>query len=411
MNNIYNFLKTRGYLAQSTNDEQVEKLINNGEAIFYIGFDPTADSLHVGHFLTLMALRHLQKSGNKPIIVIGGGTAFVGDPSGRSDMRKMLDPETIKYNVDCFKKQMSKFIDFENSQNKAIILDNSSWLLQLNWISFLREFGHCFSVNKMLAAEAFKTRFENESGLSFIEFNYMLMQAYDFYYLNNKYGVNLEIGGSDQWSNIIAGIELIRRKKNNESYGLTLNLLTKSDGTKMGKTSTGAVWLDPEKTKPYDFFQYWVNIDDSDVKKLFLLLTEMDLETINNLCSVSGKEMQKTKKILAYEITKIIHGELVASKVMEQSNSVFGNGSTENYPEYFLEKKSIESDNSISNILVLTKLSPSKSESRRLILSNAISINQMKISDANTKLTDLQINGESFILHKGKKNHIKVVIK
>lgn len=406
--NVFDFLMERGYIFQHTD---VEKLKNELEKnlSFYIGFDPTADSLHIGHFLTLMVIRHLQKYGNKPILIVGGGTGFVGDPSGRNDMRQMIDKKIIEHNCECFKKQMSRFIKFEG-ENAAIIKNNADWLLKLNWIEFLREFGACFTVNKMLTAEAFKTRFQQEQGLTFLEFNYMLMQAYDYYYLNKEYNVTLQIGGSDQWSNIIAGADLIRRKTGKDVNILTLNLLTKSDGTKMGKTSTGAIWLDENKTSPYNFYQFWLNIDDADVKKMFLLLTEIEKEEIEKICNVSGKDIVNAKKRLAFEVTKIIHGNEKANLAVEQSEAAFNNIGN-NMPTFVLKEETISSDDSISNILVLLKLSPSKSESRRLIQSNAISINEIKIIDVNTKLKDLNISDNSFVIHKGKKNRLKVIFK
>lgn len=407
-NSILEFLKKRGYIYQGSNFDLIEKELNKGTT-FYIGFDPTADSLHVGHFLTMMAVKHLQKAGNNPVIVIGGGTGSVGDPSGRSEIRKMMDRKVIDHNCECLKKQMSKFIDFEG-KNKAIMVNNADWLLRINWIDFLREFGVCFSVNKMLSAEAFKTRFEQEGGLSFLEFNYMLMQAYDFYYLNQKYNVNLQLGGSDQWSNILAGVDLIRRKTSKESFALTLNLLTKHDGTKMGKTANGAVWLDKNKTSPYEFYQYWLNIDDQDVERFLLLLTELDETTIKELCKEKGKKIVEAKKVLASELTKMIHGQQELDKAIEQSKAAFENAS-DNLPTCKIKKSDLNNDESIANVLVLTKLSPSKAESRRLIQSNAVSVNEIKITDVNTKLDDLKIDKTNFVLHKGKKNHIKVLIK
>lgn len=407
--NVLEHLRKRGYVYQTTNEESLNNALNNG-LNFYIGFDPTADSLHVGHFLTMMAIKQLQKYGNKPIILIGGGTGFVGDPSGRSDMRKMIDKHVIEHNCACFKKQMEKFIDFEGP-NKAIMVNNADWLLNLKWIDFLREFGTCFTVNKMLTAEAFKTRFSQELGLSFLEFNYMLMQAYDYYYLFKSNNVTLELGGSDQWSNILAGVDLIRRKESQDVHAITLNLLTKSDGTKMGKTANGAVWLDSQKTSPYDFYQYWLNVDDVDVKKFLYLLTELDETVIEDLCKEKGKKMMEAKKVLAYEVTSIVHGKYEADKSVEQSKAAFENTGT-NLPEIVLQKNCLNGDDSIINILVLSKLSPSKSESRRLIQSNAISINDLKINNINQKLSDLSgVNVNNFIIHKGKKNHIRIIIK
>ncbi len=406
-NNILLFLKERGYIYQCSNFENVEKELQKGVS-FYIGFDPTADSLHIGHFLTMMTIKHLQAAGNNPFLIIGGGTGSVGDPSGRSEIRKLLDRKTIDYNCESLKKQMSKFIRFEG-KNKAVMLNNADWLLKINWIDFLREFGICFSVNKMLTADAFKTRFQQESGLSFLEFNYMIMQAYDFYYLNKNYKVIIQLGGSDQWSNILAGADLIRRKLNTDAYALTLNLLTKHDGTKMGKSTSGTIWLDANKTSPYEFYQYWLNIDDLDVEKMLMLLTELDESEIKNLCKEKGKKIVEAKKVLAAEVTKMIHGENELKKVIEQSKAAFENVG-ENYPTIKLKEKDLQNDNSIVNILVLTNLSPSKTESRRLITGNAVSINEIKITDFNLKLSDLKINQNNFIVHKGKKNHIRVII-
>lgn len=406
--NIFEFLQKRGFIFQHTNEEELKKELNKGVS-FYIGFDPTADSLHVGHFLTMMAIKHLQKAGNKPIILIGGGTGFVGDPSGRNDMRKLIDKETIEHNCNCFKKQMSKFIDFDG-ENKAIMVNNADWLLSINWIQFLREYGLCFSVNKMLTAEAFKTRFNQEQGLTFLEFNYMLMQAYDYLHLFREHNATLELGGSDQWSNILAGVDLIRRKEGKEVHALTLNLLTKSDGTKMGKTATGAIWFDEQKTSPYEFYQFWLNVDDADVEKFLKLLTELDENIIHDLCKEKGKKMQEAKKVLASELTKIIHGEQNLNKVIEQSKAAFENIG-HNLPEVIISKDDFNQDSSINNILVLSKLSPSKSESRRLIQSNAISINNIKITDVNSKIDDLNADKNNFVIHKGKKNHIRIIVK
>lgn len=406
--NIFDYLKKRGFVCQTSNDEKVKEELTKG-INFYIGFDPTADSLHVGHFLTMMAVKHLQKAGCNPVILIGGGTGFIGDPSGRSDIRKMMDKQTIEHNCNCFKKQMERFISFEG-KNKAIMLNNADWLLKINWIEFLREFGVCFSVNKMMAAEAFKTRFEQESGLSFLEFNYMLMQAYDFYHLFKNHNVRLELGGSDQWSNILAGIDLIRRKEQTEVHALTLNLLTKSDGTKMGKTASGAVWLDEKKTSPYDFYQYWLNVDDADVKKFLYLLTELEDSVIEELCKEKGKKMQEAKKVLAAEVTKLIHGQKNLDIAIEQSKAAFENVGN-NLPEFVINSKDIENDKTVINILFLSKLAPSKSEARRLIQSNAISIDEIKISDVNTTLDSLSVDKTNFVLHKGKKNHIRIIIK
>lgn len=405
---IFDFLNSRGFVYQYTNLEQLKKKINQ-KVSFYIGFDPTADSLHVGHFLTLMVVKHLQQAGNTPVIVIGGATAAIGDPSGRNTMRKMLSNETINKNFDSIKKQMEKFVSFEG-ENKAIILNNSDWLSNINWIWFLKEFGSLFSVNSMLSTESFKNRLNSETGLSFLEFNYILLQAYDFYFLNKQYNVELQIGGSDQWSNILSGIHLIKRKLNKEVFALTLNLLTKHDGTKMGKTSNGAIWLDENKTSPYEFYQYWLNVHDLDLKKLFLLLTDFEKEKIDDLCNKKGKEILESKKILAYELTSLIHGKQKANKAVIQSKSAFENVGSDLF-EIVINKNDLN-DKSLANILVKAKLSPSKSESKRLIKSNAIKINDLKIVDENITIDQLDIeNKYNFILHKGKKHRFRVLIK
>ncbi|MCF0217805.1 MAG: tyrosine--tRNA ligase [Malacoplasma sp.] len=407
--NIFEFLTNRGYVYQCSNPELAKKFLNQNKISFYIGFDPTADSLHIGHFLTMMAIKHLQDSGNTPIILIGGGTGTVGDPSGRTEMRKMLDYQTLKHNCECLKSQMSKFIRFEG-ENKAIMLNNADWLFKLNWIEFLREFGPLFSVNKMLSAEAFKTRFAKEEGLSFLEFNYMLMQAYDFYYLNKNYKAKMQMGGSDQWSNIIAGIDLIRKKSSDETIALTLNLLTKHDGTKMGKTASGAIWLDKNKTSPYEFYQYWLNVDDLDVEKFLMLLTQLDETQIKQLCKEKGKAMIAAKKVLAAEVTKLIHGEKELQKAIEQSLAAFSNQGNDLF-SIEIKKSLLNNDFSIANILVCAKLSPSKSESRRLILSNAVYVESYLVNDVNSTIADFKVDQNCFVLHKGKKSHLKVILK
>ena len=399
-------LKRRGLLAQLTDEKEIEELINTGKATFYIGFDPTADSLHVGHFMALCLMKRLQMAGNKPIVLIGGGTAMIGDPSGKTDMRKMMTPETIQHNVDCFKKQMSRFIDF--SEDKAIIVNNADWLMNLNYIELLRDVGACFSVNRMLTAECYKQRMER--GLSFLEFNYMIMQSYDFLELYKRYGCNMQFGGDDQWSNMLGGTELIRRKLGKDAYAMTITLLLNSEGKKMGKTEKGAVWLDPEKTTPYDFFQYWRNVADADVIKCLKMLTFVPIEEIEEMeNNMEGAEYNKAKELLAYELTKLVHGQEEADKALESAKNIFsGAGVSENMPTTELTADDLaDGQIGLLNLLVKTKLCPSVSEARRLVQQGGITVNNEKISDPKTFLS---IDGE-IIIKKGKKIYHKVVVK
>ncbi len=395
---IYEELKARDLIAQVTDENEIRELINKGNAKFYIGFDPTADSLHVGHFMALCLMKRLQMAGNTPIVLLGGGTGHIGDPSGRSDLRKMMTSEQIDHNVECFKKQMSRFIDFD----KAIVANNKDWLLNLNYVEFLRDVGPHFSVNNMLRAECYKQRMEK--GLSFLEFNYMIMQAYDFYYLNQHYGCNMQFGGDDQWSNMLAGTELIRKKTGKDAYAMTITLLLNSEGKKMGKTSSGAVWLDPNKTSPFDFFQYWRNIDDADVIKCFKLLTFLPLEKIDEIASWGDERINEKKEILAYELTKLVHGEDEAKKVLEAARSLFnGNGNDENMPSVELDGDSLP----VMDLLVASGLCASKSEARRLIEQGGLSIDGNKIMDVNALIS----YKEPIKVKKGKKTFLKIVSK
>ena len=399
-------LKRRGLLAQLTDEKEIEELVNAGKATFYIGFDPTADSLHVGHFMALCLMKRLQMAGNKPIVLIGGGTAMIGDPSGKTDMRKMMTPETIQHNVDCFKKQMSRFIDF--SDDKAIVVNNADWLMNLNYIEVLREVGAHFSVNRMLTAECYKQRLER--GLSFLEFNYMIMQSYDFYQLFQKYGCNMQFGGDDQWSNMLGGTELIRRKLGKDAYAMTITLLLNSEGKKMGKTEKGAVWLDPEKTTPYDFFQYWRNVDDADVIKCLKMLTFVPVEQIEEMeKTMEGAQFNAAKELLAYELTKLVHGEEEAEKAKAAAKALFGgSGSNENMPIAEIDSADL-TDGTIGllNLLVKAELAPSVSEARRLVQQGGITVNDEKKSDPKEMI---KLEGE-IIVRKGKKAFKKVVVK
>jgi len=394
---IYEELQARGLLAQVTNEEEIRNLINEGKATFYIGFDPTADSLHVGHFMALCLMKRLQEAGNKPIVLIGGGTAMIGDPSGRTDMRSMMTPETIQHNCDCFKKQMSRFIDF--SEDKAIMVNNADWLMNLNYIDVLREVGAHFSVNRMLTAECYKQRMEK--GLSFLEFNYMIMQAYDFYYLNEHYNCNLQFGGDDQWSNMLAGSDLIRRKTGKDAHSMTITLLLNSQGKKMGKTASGAVWLDKNKTSVYDFYQYWRNVEDADVLKCIKMLTFLPIEEIRKMESWEGAELNKAKEILAYELTCLVHGEDEAKVAQEAARALFcGGGNDENMPSTQI---TLENDDIFfSDILVQTKLCASKGEAKRLIQQGGVSIDEEKITDFSLKITKEQLQN-GIKIKKGKK--------
>ncbi len=399
---LYDELVARGLIAQVTNEEEIKKMINEGKATFYIGFDPTADSLHVGHFMALCLMKRLQMAGNKPIALLGGGTGMIGDPSGKSDMRKMLTPETIQHNIDCFKKQMSRFIDF--SEGKAIMVNNADWLMNLNYIDVLREVGACFSVNKMLSFECYKQRWER--GLTFLEFNYMIMQSYDFYMLYQKYGCNMQFGGDDQWANMLGGTELIRKKLGKDAHAMTITLLLNSEGKKMGKTEKGAVWLDPEKTTPFEFFQYWRNVADADVMKCIRMLTFLPIEEIEAMSGWEGSQLNKAKEILAYELTKLVHGEEEANKALDAAKALFGGkGSTENMPTTELELP--EGKIGILDLMVATKLVNSKREARTLIAGKGVAVNDVIVEDPNAEIA---IDGEA-IIRKGKKVYHKVVRK
>ena len=405
---VYEELIERGLIAQVTDEEEIRELVNSGKAVFYIGFDPTADSLHVGHFMALCLMKRLQMAGNKPIALIGGGTAMIGDPSGRTDMRQMMTTETIQHNVDCFKKQMEKFIDF--SDGKAMLVNNADWLLDLNYVELLREVGACFSVNRMLTAECYKQRMEK--GLSFLEFNYMIMQSYDFYALFQKYGCNMQFGGDDQWSNMLGGTELIRRKLGKDAYAMTINLLLNSEGKKMGKTQSGAVWLDAEKTSPYDFYQYWRNVDDADVVKCLKMLTFLPLEEIAELEKLEGSEINKAKEVLAYELTNLIHGEEEAKKAQEAARALFGaKTNTANMPTTELtEEDFTDGAVGILDLLVKCGLTPSKGEARRLVQQGGVSVNDVKVADIAQVVTIDDVKNE-VIIKKGKKVFHKVIIK
>ena len=376
---VYEELKVRGLIAQVTDEPEIRDLVNNGKAVFYIGFDPTADSLHVGHFMALCLMKRLQMAGNKPIALIGGGTGMIGDPSGRSDMRQMLTPETIQHNCECFKKQMSRFIDF--SDGKALMVNNADWLMDLNYIQLLREVGACFSVNRMLTAECYKQRMEK--GLSFLEFNYMIMQSYDFYELFQKYGCNMQFGGDDQWSNMLGGTELIRRKLGKDAYAMTITLLLNSEGKKMGKTQSGAVWLDENKTSPFDFYQYWRNVDDADVLKCIRMLTFLPLEEIEKMESWEGSELNRAKEILAYELTALVHGEEKATKAQEAARALFsGAADTENMPTVALNADDFtDGQIAVNEIMLKAGLVKSKGEARRLIQQGGVSIDDQKVTD------------------------------
>lgn len=405
---IFDELKARGLLAQLTDEEEIKELINNGKATFYIGFDPTADSLHVGHFMALCLMKRLQMAGNKPIALIGGGTGMIGDPSGRSDMRTMMTPETIQHNCDCFKKQMSRFIDF--SEGKALMVNNAEWLMDLNYIEFLREVGPNFSVNNMLRAECYKQRMEK--GLSFLEFNYMLMQSYDFYELFQKYGCNMQFGGDDQWSNMLGGTELIRRKLGKDAYAMTITLLLNSEGKKMGKTQKGAVWLDPEKTSPFEFYQYWRNVADADVLKCLRMLTFLPLEQIDEMDHWEGSQLNQAKEILAYELTNLVHGEEEAKKAQESARALFSTGVAAQMPTCELTDEDME-DGSIDLISVLCKagLVNTRSEGRRAIEQGGVTVGEDKVTDVKAAYAKDAFAGEGLVVKRGKKNFRKIIVK
>lgn len=406
MANVLDELLERGYIKQFTHEEETRKLLENEKITFYIGFDPTADSLHVGHFIAMMFMAHMQKAGHRPIALIGGGTAMVGDPSGKTDMRKMLTKEDIEHNVASIKKQMERFIDF--SDGKAILANNADWLLNLNYVDFLREVGVHFSVNRMLTAECFKQRLEK--GLSFLEFNYMLMQGYDFYELNQQYNCKMQLGGDDQWSNMIAGVELIRKKSRREAMAMTCTLLTNSQGQKMGKTVGGALWLDPEKTSPYDFYQYWRNVDDADVQKCLALLTFVPMDEVRRLGSLQGSEINMAKKVLAFEITKLVHGEEEAKKAEEAASALFAGGADmSNVPTVTITKEEIGLP--IMDIMAATKILPSKKEGRRLIEQGGLTINGVKVEDVNRTLNEEDFQDGAVLIKRGKKNYNRIEVK
>lgn len=405
---IYDELKARGLIAQVTDEELISNLVNEGKATFYIGFDPTADSLHVGHFMALCLMKRLQMAGNKPIALLGGGTGYIGDPSGRSDMRSMMTPEQIQHNCDCFKKQMSKFIDF--SEGKALMINNADWLLGLNYVELLREVGPHFSVNRMLTAECYKQRMEK--GLSFLEFNYMIMQAYDFYALYQNYGCNLQFGGDDQWSNMLAGTELIRRKLGKDASAMTITLLLNSEGKKMGKTQSGAVWLDPNKTSPFEFYQYWRNVADNDVLKSIRMLTFLPLEEIDEMDKWEGSQLNRAKEILAFELTKLVHGEEEALKAQESSRELFTSGAAANMPTAELEEGDfVEGNIDILTMLVKSGLVPSKSEARRAVQQGGVAVDGEKVEDIKKEYAKDDLSGEGVVLRRGKKNFRKVIVK
>ena len=404
---IYEELVARGLIAQVTNEEEIKEMINSGKATFYIGFDPTADSLHVGHFMALCLMKRLQMAGNKPVVLVGGGTGMVGDPSGRTDMRSMMTVETIQHNCDCFKKQMERFIDF--GPDKAIMVNNADWLLKLNYVELLREVGACFSVNNMLRAECYKQRMEK--GLSFLEFNYMIMQSYDFYYLYQNYGCNMQFGGNDQWSNMLGGTELIRRKLGKDAHAMTITLLLNSEGKKMGKTASGAVWLDPNKTSPFEFYQYWRNVNDGDVLKCIRMLTFLPLEQIDEMESWEGSQLNRAKEILAYELTALVHGEEEAKKAEEAAKALFGGGADDsNMPCTELCSDDLSDGKlDIMTALVKSGLCASKSEARRNITQGGVSANDVKITDISVSFTENELKA-GVVLRRGKKNYNKLVL-
>ena len=404
---IYDELVARGLIAQVTDEDEIKELINNGKATFYIGFDPTADSLHVGHFMALCLMKRLQMAGNKPIALIGGGTGYIGDPSGRTDMRSMMTPEMIQHNCDCFKKQMSRFIEF--GEGKAQMVNNADWLLGLNYIELLRDVGACFSVNNMLRAECYKQRMEK--GLSFLEFNYMIMQSYDFYHLFKEYGCNMQFGGDDQWSNMLGGTELIRKKLGKDAFAMTITLLLNSEGKKMGKTASGAVWLDPEKTSPYEFYQYWRNVGDNDVLKCIRMLTFLPLDEIDKMDAWEGSQLNTAKEILAFELTKLVHGEEEAAKAQETARAVFaGAGSHENMPTTVVEDADFTDGKiGVLDLMMKAALTASKGEGRRLVQQGGVSVNDQKVTDPATMYVKADFEGD-FILKKGKKVYHKFTV-
>ena len=404
---VYDELVARGLIAQVTDEEEIKKLINEGKAVFYIGFDPTADSLHVGHFMALCLMKRLQMAGNKPIALIGGGTAMIGDPSGRTDMRQMMTKETIAHNVECFKKQMSRFIDF--GEDKALLVNNADWLMDLNYVELLREVGPHFSINRMLNAECYKQRMEK--GLSFLEFNYMIMQSYDFYALFQKYGCNMQFGGDDQWSNMLGGTRLIHYKLGKDAYAMTINLLLNSEGKKMGKTQSGAVWLDPEKTSPFDFYQYWRNVADDDVLKCLRMLTFLPLEQIDEMDTWEGSQLNQAKEILAYELTKLVHGEEEAKKAQDSAKALFASGNAADMPEVVLTDDDFEEGSiGILRLLVKAGLAPSNGEARRNVEQGGVSVDGEKVTDPKAQLTKDTFAGDGVVLKRGKNKFMKIVL-
>ncbi len=406
MQNVFDILKERGLIAQTTHEDEIRELLGKEKITFYIGFDPTADSLHVGHFLQMVVMRHMQNAGHRPIALVGGGTAMVGDPSGRTDMRQMMTVETINHNSECFKKQLSCIVDF--SEDKAIMVNNADWLRDLNYIEFLREIGSCFSVNEMLRAKCFQTRLEK--GLSFLEFNYMLMQSYDFLELNRRYGCVMELGGDDQWSNILGGIDLCRRKANKQVYGMTFTLLTTSDGKKMGKTAKGALWLDPEKVSPYEFYQYWRNVDDADVVRLIKMITFVPMEEIYEMEKWEGADLNRAKVRLAYEVTKLVHGEEEANKAKTMAEGIFGGGAGGEMPTTEIAETDLADETQLLDLMVTAKLIPSKGEGRRLIQQGGVSIDDVKITEPNYAVAKDALLG-GIVVKKGKKVFHKIIAK
>ena len=406
---VWEELKARGLIAQVTDEDEIKEMVNNGKATFYIGFDPTADSLHVGHFMALCLMKRLQMAGNRPIALLGGGTGMIGDPSGRTDMRQMLTKETIQHNIDCFKQQMSRFIDF--SDGKALMVNNADWLMNLNYVELLREVGAHFSVNRMLTAECYKQRMER--GLSFLEFNYMIMQSYDFYMLYQKYGCNMQFGGDDQWSNMLGGTELIRRKLGKDAYAMTITLLLNSEGKKMGKTQSGAVWLDPNKTSPFDFYQYWRNVDDADVIKCMRLLTFLPFEEIDEMAKWEGNELNKAKEILAYQLTELVHGEEEAKKAQEGARALFSGADTSHMPTTEISEEDFDEEGKIDliTLLVKTELVPSRSEGRRAIQQGGVSIDGEKLTDIYHTVEKDAFAGDGIVLKRGKKKFKKICVK
>jgi tyrosyl-tRNA synthetase len=406
MNNVFDVLQERGFIAQCTHEDEIKELLGKEKITFYVGFDPTADSLHVGHFIPVMAMAHMQRAGHRPIALVGGGTGMVGDPTGKTDMRKMMTPEIIDENCEAFKKQLSKFINFED--DKAIMVNNGDWLLNLNYVNFLREVGIHFSVNRMLTAECFKSRMEK--GLSFLEFNYMLMQSYDFLELNRQFNCKMQLGGDDQWSNMIGGVELVRRADSKSAFAMTFQLLTTSEGKKMGKTENGALWLDPEKTSPYQFYQYWRNVNDDDVKKCLCLLTFLPMDEVNRLSALEGAEINEAKKVLAFEVTKIVHNETEATKARDAAEALFGKGKQTDVPGTKITEADLEANTLVLDMLSFLKLIPSKGEGRRLVQQGGITINEKRVDSIERTITKDDFKDGSMMIRKGKKIHHKVTI-